>query len=135
MEEPRYDIYKLTDDREKALWNNAVFIFDSSALLDFYFLPEKTRSKVFKLFATDLNNRLWIPSQVKYEYNKNREKIITKPISEKYKPLKDENLKALKSAIREIENRIKDLKNKTKKDDKHPHIPVSARRTTGQLIS
>ncbi len=123
MEEPKYDIYRLTDERETDLWKNAIFIFDSSALLDFYFLPAKTRSKIFKLFTTKLKDRLWIPSHVKYEYNKNREKIIRKPISENYKPLKDENLKAIKNSIKEIENRILDLKSKTSKDDKHPHIP------------
>lgn len=123
MEEPKYDIYRMTAEREKELWENAVFIFDSSALLDFYFLPAKTRSKVYELFSTILKDRLWIPSHVKYEYNKNREKIIKKPIVENYKPLKDINLKTIKNSIKEIENKITDLKNQTKKDDKHPHIP------------
>lgn len=122
MEEPKYDIYRLTEEREKKMWQEAIFIFDSSALLDFYFLPAKTRAKVFELFATELKDRLWLPSHVKYEYNKNREKIIRKPITENYKPLKDENLKAVKNYIKEIENKLIDLKNKTKKDDKHPHI-------------
>lgn len=122
MAEPKYDIYRLTYEREKKMWQDAIFIFDSSALLDFYFLPPETRSKIFELFATKLKNRLWIPSQVKYEYYKNREKIIRKPISEKYKPLKDENLNAIKKYIKEIENKLSDLKNKTKKEDKHPHI-------------
>lgn len=124
MEEPKYDIYKLTVEREKEIWQNAIFIFDSSALLDFYFLPEKTRKKIFEnLFAVELKDRLWIPSHVKYENNKNREKIIKKPLAENYKPLKDENLKSVKSSIKEIETRLTDLKNKTKKDDKHPYLP------------
>lgn len=124
MEEPQINIYKLTKDREKELWKNATFVFDSSAILDFYFLPLQTRKKVFsELFLVKLINRLWIPSHVKFEYEKNREKIIKKPISENYKPLKDVNLKSVKTSIKDIENKILDLQNKTKKDDKHPHLP------------
>lgn len=123
MDTPQSNIFKLTAEREKALWDNAIFVFDSSALLDFYFLPLITRTKIFEeLFSKKLNERLWIPSHVKFEYQKNREKIILKPITENYKPLKDEILKSIKSAIKEIENKIIDLTNKTKKDDKHPHL-------------
>jgi hypothetical protein len=123
MDEPKHDIYKLTDEREIKLWQDAIFIFDSSALLNLYFLPLKTRNKVFELFSTKLKDRLWLPSHVKYEYYKNREKVIRKPISENYQPLKDNNLKAVKNSIKEIETKLADLKNKTEKDDKHPHIP------------
>ncbi|MFH7017021.1 PIN-like domain-containing protein [Flavobacterium sp. FlaQc-47] len=124
MDGPTFDIYNLDETREKKLWENAVFVFDSSALLDFYFLPIITRTKIFdNLFTSKLKSRLWIPSHVKFEYEKNRQKIITKPISENYKPLKDENLKFIKTSVKEIENRTIDLKNKTIKDDKHPHIP------------
>ncbi len=123
MNEPEYNIYKLDANREKKLWEDAIIVFDSSALLDFYFLPTNTRTKVFDLFRNKLKNRLWLPSHVKFEYNKNREKVIKKPIIESYKPLKDKNLKVFKKAIKEIENNLADLKNNTKKDDKHPHLP------------
>ena len=122
MEEPKYNIYKLDIEREKKLWEDSIIIFDSSALLDFYFLPSITRNKVFELFRNKLQKRLWLPSHVKFEYNKNREKIIKKPITENYKPLKDINLKGLKKSIKDIENNLNGLKNKTKKDDKHPHL-------------
>ncbi|MCF8232749.1 MAG: hypothetical protein K9J27_11225 [Bacteroidales bacterium] len=122
MEEPTYNIYSLNKEREKIIWKEAVIVFDSSALLDFYFLPKNTRKKVFKFFRKKLQERLWIPSHVKFEYNKNREKIIRKPIVENYKPLKDVNLKRVKKSINDIENNINDLKNKTKKEDKHPHL-------------
>ena len=123
MEAPANDLYRLTNEREVKMWNEAIFIFDSSALLDFYFLPYETRSKVFNLFGTTLKGRLWIPSHVQFEYGKNREKVIKKPITENYKPLKDENLKAVKNSIKEIETRTEDLKNRTRKDDKHPFVP------------
>lgn len=123
MEAPAHDLYRLTDERETKMWNEAIFIFDSSALLDFYFLPYETRSEVFELFSTTLKERLWIPSHVQFEYNKNREKVIKKPIIENYKPLKEKNLNAVKNSIKEIGIKIEDLKNRTKKDDKHPFVP------------
>jgi hypothetical protein len=123
MDKPQDNLYFLSTEREEKLWKNCVFIFDSSALLDFYFLPTDTRKKVFELFKHQLKNRLWIPAHVKFEYEKNREKIIKKPITENYKPLKEENLAALQKSLKDIENKITDLQNKTKKDDKHPHLP------------
>lgn len=122
MREPKHIIYKLTDVQESKLWNDAIFVFDSSALLDFYFLPIKTRIKVWKLFSVKLKNRLWIPSHVDFEYSKNRLKVIKKPISEKYSPLKDTNLKSISKSLKEIEVKINDLQNRTKNEDKHPHI-------------
>lgn len=116
-------LYSMSAEREKQIWSEAIFVFDSSALLDFYFLPAKTREKIFnELFTNPLKDRLWIPSHVQYEYNKNRDKIIKKPINENYKPLKDDNLNQIKKSVKEIENKVNDLKNKTKKDDKHPHL-------------
>lgn len=124
MQAPKINIYKLSEDREKQIWSEAIFVFDSSALLDFYFLPLLARKNIFEnLFSVKLKDRLWIPSHVKFECTKNREKIIKKPITENYKPLKDENLKIIKSSLKDIEGKVGDLKNKTKKDDKHPSLP------------
>lgn len=47
MDQNAIDIYKMTEERERKLWENAIFIFDSSALLDLYYLPKKTRQKVY----------------------------------------------------------------------------------------
>ncbi|MCK9639264.1 MAG: PIN domain-containing protein [Prolixibacteraceae bacterium] len=118
-----FELFKLSEEKEKRLWKESVIIFDSSALLDIYFLPKRTREKVFdNLFAKKLNGRLWIPSHVSFEYDKNRESIIKKPIIENYKPLKDELLKSIKTSIKTVENNLIDLKNQTKKDDKYPHL-------------
>ncbi|WP_394420307.1 hypothetical protein [Tenacibaculum mesophilum] len=59
-----FEIYELSEDKEKEMWQNSTIIFDSSALLDFYFLPKKTREKIFTdLFSDKLNDRLWSPAQ------------------------------------------------------------------------
>lgn len=115
------NIYKMTNEREKKLWNNAVFIFDSSALLDFYFFPKNTRSKIYAEIFEKMPNRLWIPNHVQFEYLKNREKIIKKPIAENFIPLEKE-VKAVFTKINEVKNYVDSIINKTKKDDKHPHI-------------
>ena len=115
------DIYKMTNEREKELWEKAIFIFDSSSLLDFYFLPKKTREKIYSEIFEKMPNRLWIPAHVKYEYLKNKEKIIKKPIAEKFIPLEKE-VKEINRKVTEVNKYIDSIINKTKKDDKHPHI-------------
>ncbi|WP_299440102.1 PIN-like domain-containing protein [uncultured Aquimarina sp.] len=119
----RNDLYQMTEEKEKRLWDNAIFIFDSSALLDFYFLPKITREKIFNnLLEKKLHNRLWIPAHVQFEYLKNRETTICKPIVENYKPLKEE-LKKINSFISNTDKCLSSIKNRTKNDDKHPHLP------------
>ena len=116
-------LYRLNPESEKALWENAIFIFDSSALLNFYFLPLPVRKSIFNdLFAIKLKDRLWIPAHVKYEYLKNKEKVINKPINENYAPL-ESNIKKIKNAFKDIEGQLQDLKNRTSKEDKHPYLP------------
>ena len=124
MSDTKENIFILTETREKKLWQDAVFVFDSSALLNFYFLPIHVRQKVFnELFAAKLKDRLWLPSHVKYEFEKNREKVIRKPITESYSPFETFNLKKIKSWITDIEGQLQDLKSKTEKDNRHPYLP------------
>ncbi|SFC22180.1 hypothetical protein SAMN04489722_1022 [Algibacter lectus] len=119
----KYNIYELTDSKEKNMWEDSFIVFDSSALLDFYFLPKNTRENIFNnLFNIKLKDRLWSPAHVKYEYLKNRKRIISKPINEKYKPLKTETLKDIKNSINTIGKKIEDLKRRTSNDDKHPFL-------------
>ena len=91
--------YRLSNNKEKNLWKDCIFIFDSSALLDFYYLPQPKRNEIYSQIFTKLRGRLWIPSQVEYEYLKNRESSIAKPIIEKYKPLRDK-LEQLKKSFK-----------------------------------
>jgi hypothetical protein len=78
----------LTEEKEEFLWNEAVIVFDSSALLDIYFVPKNTRIKIYTDVFEKLPNRLWVSSHIQYEYMKNRESCIAKPVKEKYEPLR-----------------------------------------------
>ena len=53
-------LYTLSPKKESELWEKAIFVFDSSALLDFYFYPEKTRKLIAKEIFEKLETRLWI---------------------------------------------------------------------------
>lgn len=114
--------YVIDADKEERLWNTSVFVFDSSALLDFYFLPKKTREKIYLEVFNNLAERLWIPFHVEYEFLKNRDSIIPKPVKEKYDPLKGKILDIRKSLGTEIQKRVDEISRETKKDDKHPYI-------------
>lgn len=78
------DIFKMTAVREKVLWQNALFVFDTSAIGDMYFLTPTAKDKMVDILK-HFQKRCWIPAQVMYEYDKNREKFIKNPIKEKYK--------------------------------------------------
>lgn len=116
------NIYVMTKEREEKLWEEAIIVFDSSALLDFYFLPKDVRKDIFEnYFEKKLKERLWIPYHVNFEYNKNKNGVILKPIKEKYDPLKNE-VSTIQKSINSIYSRINDLKNQTKNKNRHPYL-------------
>ena len=114
--------YRLTNEKEAILWKDAIIVFDSSALLDLYFSPKSERQKIDKEIFTELKDRLWLPNHVQYEYLKNREKIIKKPITEKYDPLKKKIQNLSISRKSEISKRIDEIIRETINGDKHPHL-------------
>lgn len=122
MNAEKIKLYKIDDEKETRLWKTAIFVFDSSSLLDFYFLPKKNRENVYAETFTHLTNRLWIPSHVEYEFLKNRDNVITKPIADKYHPLRDNIAKIKSSFTREIQKPIDEISRGTIKDDKHPYL-------------
>jgi hypothetical protein len=119
-----FDLYHMTVKREETLWNDCVFVFDTSALLDFYFYPETTRDEIYADILEKIKDRLWIPNHVQFEYFKNREEIILKPIGEHYNPLKD-SLLSISNHLDETKKRLQELKQKTKNKGKHPFIDSS----------
>jgi len=114
--------YRIDEEKEAYLWENADFVFDSSSLLDLYFSPKASREKISEEIFKKLSERLWLPSHVQFEYLKNREKTIKKPIKEKYEPLKKKIQKIGSTTITEIYKRVDEIIRETVKDDKHPHI-------------
>lgn len=106
--------YSINAQREEELWKKGVFVFDSSALLNFYEYSDETRVLIFKKIFKDLKGRLWIPNYVEREFLRNRESTLKKPHIH-YDQLKSLHLKA-------IEENFTQIKNKTKKNDRHPFL-------------
>lgn len=84
----------LKKDEEEKLWNNALIVFDTCALLDFYYLQEEYQTIISEILEL-LKDRIWIPAQVKHEFEKNHLSVCTKPITEKYSDKKVVNNKLI----------------------------------------
>jgi hypothetical protein len=123
MNRESFEKYELRPEKEKKLWEESVIVFDTSALIDFYFYHKETRKEIFEKIFPKLENRLWIPNHVQFEYLKNRKGKIEKPISENYNPIRNEKLKKLDSAKSEILKVTNQIKEETFKPEKHPFIP------------
>jgi|688.fasta_scaffold184121_3 hypothetical protein len=142
------EIYFLTEEREKRLWENCIFVFDTSAILNLYYYSKLILDDISKSIFSKLESqeRLWIPQRVEYEFFKNREDKITEPIQQ-YKDLinndhnndkKDKNndkyyvqkidqsIKHIEQIfneeIREITVQLNALSQKIKKQDRHPYF-------------
>lgn len=128
-------IFRLIEEEEKELFEEGHIVFDSSALLSFYGYTERISEEYFNKVFETLKGRLWLLAQVIYEFEKNREKVITKPKGE-YQNLTKSNgrkdggyLESIQNGIelirknaKSIQGQIKTLAERTLKDDKHPHI-------------
>jgi len=119
----------MTDEREEKLWEDAIFVFDTSFLLDLYEFSKPQRQEIYENIFEKIKNRLWIPAHVQYEYLKNREAVISKPIKNQLEPLEKEikvireSIKGLNGSInKDISKKIDSLKEKTKKSEKHTCI-------------
>lgn len=75
------DLFKgyqiLSNNDHKSLWHDAIFIFDTSALLNLYQFPDEARDVVFSITGK-LGSRLWIPYHAALEFNRNRASIRNK---------------------------------------------------------
>ena len=69
---------------EKMLWKDAVIVFDTCALLDFYYMSAAHQDVMADILLY-LSPKIWLPAQVVFEYYKNRESVILKPITENYR--------------------------------------------------
>ncbi len=128
-------IFRISVGDEQKLFDEGHVVFDSSALLSFYGYTDKISEEYFNKVFKALKNRLWLPAQVIYEFEKNRKKVINKPKGD-YQNLINSNsrkeggfLDSVKNAISiirknfgNINGQINALSEKTIKDDKHPHI-------------
>lgn len=67
--------YKPTDEAFAELWQNCIFAFDANVLLDLYRYKPDTRDQLLTVMES-VDDRLWLPYQAAYEYQKNRLQVI-----------------------------------------------------------
>lgn len=65
----------LSDKEKAAIWEKAIFVFDTNVLLNLYRYTATTRSALLDSIKK-VNNRIWIPYQVAYEFMKDRPTVI-----------------------------------------------------------
>jgi hypothetical protein len=121
MDKNYFDKFQLSLEKEKFLWADCFFVFDSSALLCFYSLSETARQKIYNEIFTLFKGRLWLPAHVQFEFFKNRETVIKKSIPEHYNPIED-SLKSIMSDIKNADKKLEELLKKIKNQNYHPFI-------------
>jgi hypothetical protein len=69
-----WQYYGYSEATFKDLWNDAIFVFDTSVLLDLYCYSEKTRDEFLEILS-NISDRLWLPFQIGEEYFRKREEV------------------------------------------------------------
>lgn len=75
MRENFPEYLKLTEAEVAKLWQDAIFVFDTSALLGLYRIEPKLRKKFFSILKK-LKNKLWMPHQVGLEFSRGRISVM-----------------------------------------------------------
>lgn len=130
-----YKKYYLDEKDILDIINEGIVVFDTSALLDFYYYSEESQQQIFNNAFCGLKDRLWLPAQCYFEFLKNKDKVIGKPCKT-YEALIDSANRDKgyvprivsmakdfgKSDIGELKGFLKTLKENTTKKDKHPYL-------------
>jgi hypothetical protein len=92
--------YKPTPEELAELWEKCIFSFDANILLHIYSYTPETRERFFEILNR-LNERIWIPHQVAYEYQKNRLYVISDQVKvyEEIEIILNKNLYNLKAEL------------------------------------
>lgn len=81
------------------LWDNAIFVFDTNILLNLYRYSEETSKKFIETIA-EFKDRVWLPYQVGFEFNRNRLSVISDQ-----RKLYEDFEKKINDIISEIDNK------------------------------
>lgn len=135
--EDSFHKYYLTDDIITNMIDDALIVFDTSALLELYCYSDATQEQITATVFDYLLGRLWMPAQVQFEYLKNKGKVAGKPMQSYQSLIKastgdsghGDKIKAAADKLGAIEldvikNQLKTLMEKTSKEDKHPFFPI-----------
>lgn len=77
------DFFIMNNEREDALWKDALIVLDTNAICTIYRMTKDTQETMLDIFEY-LKDKLWIPGHVLYEYKKNRVEVINEPIGKWY---------------------------------------------------
>ncbi|MEQ9233819.1 PIN-like domain-containing protein [Coleofasciculus sp. E2-BRE-01] len=99
--------YRPTSEEEfKKIWQEAIFSFDANILLNIYRYSSETRERLFDIIEY-LKERIWIPHQVAYEYQKERLTVISQQSQpyDQIRELLNNELKNLKKKLEQYSKR------------------------------
>jgi hypothetical protein len=103
--------YTLTQDDIDSLWDNWLIVLDTNVLLNLYRFSKPTSDEFLRTIRK-FESHLWIPDQVRLEFEKNRPEAITKQ-KESYGTL-----------AKDISRCQQTLENKITEYSRHPFIDV-----------
>jgi hypothetical protein len=92
--------YKPTPEELAEIWKTCTFSFDANVLLHIYSYTPETRESFFEILKR-LRERIWIPHQVAYEYQKNRLYVISDQLKayEDIEIILNKNFSSLRSEL------------------------------------
>lgn len=96
--------YRPKDEEFDEIWKECIFTFDANILLNIYRYTPETRKRLFDI-SSKLKDRISVPHQAAYEYQKERPNVISQQIKaySEIQKLLDENLQKLKDGLSKYE--------------------------------
>jgi predicted nucleic acid-binding protein len=98
--------YRPTDEEFNEMWNTCLFVLDTNVLLNLYRYSSDTKEELLAILE-DLSDRLWVPHQVAFEYQRRRLDVIWEQKS-RYNDVREllsEKRKRLENELRKIVGR------------------------------
>ncbi|WDF52878.1 PIN-like domain-containing protein [Paenibacillus sp. KACC 21273] len=100
---------------KKKLWDNCVFVFDTTVLLNLYRYTKSTSDDLLQIFE-QIKDRIWIPHQVALEYNYNRLNVMMKQ-NNSYQQLSNEINNSYTEFVESLKIKLNDF-------SRHPLIDL-----------
>lgn len=105
--------YRPLNEQIEKMWQEGVFAFDTNILLNIYRYTSETRERLFEILHR-LQDQIWIPYQVAYEYQHRRLEVI------------NEELLAYQTIKQSLDDCFKKLQKDLDKYKRHASIDVAA---------
>ncbi len=109
--------FRIPDGEEQSLWQDGIFSFDASALLNIYAYSQETRSELITLIEAQ-TDRVRLPFQFALEYSRNRGPVVVKQINSYIKA---------DAALQEFERKYIAPKRE------HPHLSEASLKALAQI--